>query len=153
MTFSPRDSSRLGLLFRSNPSQLTAENLLVKRDYPIVDPVQRKEKPISHAHTHYCLCSHTTTLSIVSLQSHKERRNSASSDCSPCLIESFWVVPYLHMNNNTNFGAASALPRTGSAVALCASCDRCRARKTKCDGQRPCGNCATKYLKKHKLTR
>mmetsp|Transcript_52263 Transcript_52263/g.62971 ORF Transcript_52263/g.62971 Transcript_52263/m.62971 type:complete len:711 (+) Transcript_52263:79-2211(+) len=35
---------------------------------------------------------------------------------------------------------------------LCASCDRCRARKTKCDGARPCGNCATKYMKKNKLT-
>ena len=41
---------------------------------------------------------------------------------------------------------------SGSQVALCASCDRCRARKTKCDGKRPCGNCAAKYLKKHKLT-
>lgn len=38
------------------------------------------------------------------------------------------------------------------AIALCASCDRCRARKTKCDGKRPCGNCASKYMKKHKLT-
>ncbi len=37
-------------------------------------------------------------------------------------------------------------------IALCASCDRCRARKTKCDGNRPCGNCAAKYMKKHKLT-
>ncbi len=37
-------------------------------------------------------------------------------------------------------------------VALCASCDRCRARKTKCDGKRPCGNCANKYMKKHRLT-
>ena len=39
------------------------------------------------------------------------------------------------------------------SIALCASCDRCRARKTKCDGKRPCGNCAAKYMKKHKLTR
>ena len=38
-------------------------------------------------------------------------------------------------------------------VALCASCDRCRSRKTKCDGKRPCGNCAGKYMKKNKLTR
>jgi len=36
-------------------------------------------------------------------------------------------------------------------IALCASCDRCRARKTKCDGKRPCGNCAAKYMKKHRL--
>jgi len=40
-----------------------------------------------------------------------------------------------------------------SAVALCASCDRCRARKTKCDGARPCSNCATKYMKKNKVQR
>lgn len=38
-------------------------------------------------------------------------------------------------------------------ITLCASCDRCRARKTKCDGKRPCGNCAAKYMKKHKLSR
>lgn len=36
--------------------------------------------------------------------------------------------------------------------ALCASCDRCRARKTKCDGGRPCGNCAGKFMKKNKHT-
>jgi hypothetical protein len=36
---------------------------------------------------------------------------------------------------------------------LCASCDRCRARKTRCDGQRPCSNCCAKYMKTHKLTR
>lgn len=35
---------------------------------------------------------------------------------------------------------------------LCASCDRCRARKTRCDGQRPCSNCCAKYMKTHKLT-
>lgn len=28
-----------------------------------------------------------------------------------------------------------------SAPRLCASCDRCRSRKQKCDGQRPCSNC------------
>eukprot|EP00536_Pseudo-nitzschia_multiseries_P013565 jgi/Psemu1/261510/estExt_Genewise1Plus.C_5880024 len=39
-----------------------------------------------------------------------------------------------------------------NSVALCASCDRCRARKTKCDGKRPCGNCASRYMKKHKLS-
>jgi Fungal Zn(2)-Cys(6) binuclear cluster domain len=36
---------------------------------------------------------------------------------------------------------------------LCASCDRCRSRKTKCDGNRPCSNCVVKYLKKNKLER
>lgn len=41
----------------------------------------------------------------------------------------------------------------GNNAALCASCDRCRARKTKCDGKRPCSNCANKYMKKHKLSR
>jgi len=43
--------------------------------------------------------------------------------------------------------------KNDGSIALCASCDRCRSRKTKCDGQKPCGNCATKYMKKHKLTR
>lgn len=38
-------------------------------------------------------------------------------------------------------------------IALCASCDRCRSRKTKCDGQRPCSNCTSKYLKKNHLDR
>ena len=42
--------------------------------------------------------------------------------------------------------------RNGGRIALCASCDRCRARKTKCDGNRPCSNCANKYMKKHRLT-
>lgn len=48
--------------------------------------------------------------------------------------------------------SSSANGGTAAPVALCASCDRCRARKTKCDGARPCGNCAAKYLKKNKLT-
>ena len=34
---------------------------------------------------------------------------------------------------------------------LCASCDKCRQRKTKCDGNRPCLNCITRYRKSHKL--
>ena len=55
------------------------------------------------------------------------------------------------MDNST--GAKSDGGGDAGAIALCASCDRCRARKTKCDGKRPCGNCATKYMKKHKLTR
>lgn len=46
---------------------------------------------------------------------------------------------------------ALAARKAAGAQGLCASCDRCRARKTKCDGDRPCGNCAAKYLKKHKL--
>ncbi|KAI2506798.1 hypothetical protein MHU86_7583 [Fragilaria crotonensis] len=39
-----------------------------------------------------------------------------------------------------------------SAGLLCASCDRCRARKTRCDGQRPCSNCCARYMKAHKLS-
>ena len=31
--------------------------------------------------------------------------------------------------------------------ALCASCDRCRARKVKCDGRRPCGACVSLHVK------
>ena len=37
-------------------------------------------------------------------------------------------------------------------VMLCASCDRCRARKTRCDGNRPCASCKIKYMRIHKLT-
>jgi Fungal Zn(2)-Cys(6) binuclear cluster domain len=36
---------------------------------------------------------------------------------------------------------------------LCASCDYCRSRKTKCDGKRPCANCLFKYMKKNKVSR
>ena len=53
-------------------------------------------------------------------------------------------------NSSSNNDEEDALPDT---ITLCASCDRCRARKTKCDGRRPCGNCASKYMKKHKLNR
>lgn len=38
-------------------------------------------------------------------------------------------------------------------VALCASCDRCRARKTRCDGKRPCSHCISKHIKKNNLKR
>jgi len=50
----------------------------------------------------------------------------------------------------TGGGSTSATTTTTHATSrtqLCASCDRCRARKTKCDGRRPCGNCATRYKK------
>ena len=40
-----------------------------------------------------------------------------------------------------------------SQIMLCASCDRCRARKTKCDGMKPCGNCVNRYKKANKLIR
>eukprot|EP00562_Extubocellulus_spinifer_P019767 CAMPEP_0178598568 /NCGR_PEP_ID=MMETSP0697-20121206/32819_1 /TAXON_ID=265572 /ORGANISM="Extubocellulus spinifer, Strain CCMP396" /LENGTH=894 /DNA_ID=CAMNT_0020236359 /DNA_START=322 /DNA_END=3006 /DNA_ORIENTATION=+ len=46
-------------------------------------------------------------------------------------------------------GATAA--RRANSQGLCASCDRCRARKTKCDGNRPCSNCIAKYVKRHKL--
>eukprot|EP00563_Minutocellus_polymorphus_P008767 CAMPEP_0181026026 /NCGR_PEP_ID=MMETSP1070-20121207/3417_1 /TAXON_ID=265543 /ORGANISM="Minutocellus polymorphus, Strain NH13" /LENGTH=112 /DNA_ID=CAMNT_0023103185 /DNA_START=231 /DNA_END=566 /DNA_ORIENTATION=- len=51
-----------------------------------------------------------------------------------------------------DMSGALAAKKAAGAQGLCASCDRCRARKTKCDGNRPCGNCASKYMKKHKLT-
>eukprot|EP00984_Skeletonema_dohrnii_P008943 scaffold3345_cov83-Skeletonema_dohrnii-CCMP3373.AAC.2 len=40
---------------------------------------------------------------------------------------------------------------TNTTIQLCASCDRCRTRKTKCDGSRPCLNCKNRYLRVHKL--
>lgn len=57
------------------------------------------------------------------------------------------------LGGTMQFESQASLAHSASSIALCASCDRCRSRKTKCDGKRPCGNCATKYLKKHKLTR
>lgn len=35
---------------------------------------------------------------------------------------------------------------------FCASCDRCRARKTRCDGNRPCASCKIKHMRTNKLT-
>jgi hypothetical protein len=35
---------------------------------------------------------------------------------------------------------------------FCASCDRCRSRKTRCDGKKPCGTCMLNYMRKHKLS-
>ena len=34
---------------------------------------------------------------------------------------------------------------------FCASCDRCRSRKIKCDGERPCKSCTVSYMKKNKI--
>jgi hypothetical protein len=51
--------------------------------------------------------------------------------------------------------ASAATTTTGGgnneSTVLCASCDRCRARKTKCNGAHPCSGCVSKYMKKHKL--
>jgi hypothetical protein len=58
-----------------------------------------------------------------------------------------------HTTTSSNSSTSGVPYNVGNkAVGLCASCDRCRSRKTKCDGQRPCRNCAAKYLKKHKLS-
>ena len=55
----------------------------------------------------------------------------------------------------SNFPGAAASAADGSSprppVQLCASCDRCRARKTKCDGGRPCTNCVTRYRRVNKV--
>ncbi|KAL3768787.1 hypothetical protein ACHAWU_006888 [Discostella pseudostelligera] len=37
-------------------------------------------------------------------------------------------------------------------MALCASCDRCRSSKTRCDRQHPCGFCKQKYMLTHRVT-
>ena len=34
---------------------------------------------------------------------------------------------------------------------LCSSCDRCRAKKTKCDGKRPCDTCKASHMRKNKI--
>lgn len=54
------------------------------------------------------------------------------------------------MASNNNAAAADAAPPNPKQQ-LCASCDRCRSRKTKCDGGRPCGNCITRYKKANKV--
>ena len=53
-------------------------------------------------------------------------------------------------NGDDGDGASTQPSKLSSA--LCASCDRCRARKSRCDGQRPCSACKHNYMKKHKLT-
>lgn len=37
----------------------------------------------------------------------------------------------------------------GKTNLLCSSCDRCRAKKIKCDGERPCGACKLSYVRKN----
>ena len=68
-------------------------------------------------------------------------------------------------NTNNNSHPTNSLPScsTTNSIAiniplsqlpsptLCASCDKCRQRKTKCDGGRPCLNCITRYRKTKKL--
>jgi Fungal Zn(2)-Cys(6) binuclear cluster domain len=66
--------------------------------------------------------------------------------------------------SNAAAAAAAAFTTTTTAASnsnnpqqqqqlLCASCDYCRSRKTKCDGKRPCANCLFKYMKKNKVSR
>ena len=68
--------------------------------------------------------------------------------------------PYSLPAAANNFPTPSSFPSAPSAadgssprppVQLCASCDRCRARKTKCDGGRPCTNCVTRYRRVNKV--
>ena len=40
-----------------------------------------------------------------------------------------------------------------SSSQLCASCEHCRTKKTKCDGKSPCSNCVARYLKLNKIKR
>ena len=51
-----------------------------------------------------------------------------------------------------NAKANNSATNNGGGVQLCASCDRCRSRKTKCDGARPCLNCKNRYLRVNKLS-
>ena len=63
--------------------------------------------------------------------------------------------PTHNQNNPQSTTTATTTTSAGGTtkVALCASCDRCRTRKTKCDGERPCSNCATRYKKVMKVDR
>jgi hypothetical protein len=57
------------------------------------------------------------------------------------------TADHQHLNNDSGGGGGD------TQQPLCASCDRCRARKTKCDGRRPCSNCVFKFMKKNKIER
>jgi Fungal Zn(2)-Cys(6) binuclear cluster domain len=63
------------------------------------------------------------------------------------------------VDTETSNAANSAAATTTASASnpqqqlLCASCDYCRSRKTKCDGKRPCANCLFKYMKKNKVSR
>ena len=67
------------------------------------------------------------------------------------------VISNINTSNNSSAAVQPppptlTAPPAAPAAPLCASCDRCRSRKTKCDGKRPCSNCATKYMKKYKVS-
>jgi hypothetical protein len=62
------------------------------------------------------------------------------------------ALPALNTNPSNNNNINNNKPTSSKPVTFCQSCDRCRARKTKCDGKTPCTNCTNKYLKKHKLS-
>jgi Fungal Zn(2)-Cys(6) binuclear cluster domain len=55
--------------------------------------------------------------------------------------------------NVANAATTTASASNPQQQLLCASCDYCRSRKTKCDGKRPCANCLFKYMKKNKVSR
>jgi len=55
-------------------------------------------------------------------------------------------------NDSGGDGSGDAAASSNLSNSLCASCDRCRARKSRCDGKRPCMACKAKYMKKNKLS-
>ncbi len=55
-------------------------------------------------------------------------------------------------NDSGGDGSGEAAASSNLSNSLCASCDRCRGRKSRCDGKRPCMACKLKYMKKNKLS-
>jgi Fungal Zn(2)-Cys(6) binuclear cluster domain len=107
----------------------------------------------------------TTTVNIKSeekkqhstLTIHMENVSADTPETTP-VSEGRRKLSLTDIGTCTGTGSVTGLVTTtniGSSgnTMLCASCDRCRARKTKCDGKRPCSNCIAKYMKKYKTNR
>lgn len=60
-------------------------------------------------------------------------------------------------NNDVPMMATSVMSMNGNmtpaGVQLNSSCDLCRSRKIKCDGERPCKGCTARYMKENGLSR
>lgn len=62
-------------------------------------------------------------------------------------------LPELHPARKSNSsGRGNSSGRNRSTDHLCSSCDTCRAKKTKCDGERPCEACKLSYMRKNKIS-
>jgi len=56
------------------------------------------------------------------------------------------TIPDIHRGDGDGDGKNKSKDQT-----LCSSCDSCRAKKTKCDGKRPCEACMVSYVRRNKI--